>query len=108
MLVTRFVIVWAGGRSGRDTLLFDDDVGLWSLRTASQTPPCPSATNGRPPSPSPPPHDFLQPYTQEKGSFVRNAKHAKGTYKGCGLAVETFLENKSEMCLFSPFVLMSV
>jgi len=27
---------------------------------------------------------------------------------GCGLAVETFLENKSEMCLFSPFVLMSV
>jgi len=66
MLVTRFVIVWAGGRSGRDTLLFDDDVGLWSLRTASQTPPCPSATNGRPPSPSPPPHDFLQPYTQSQ------------------------------------------
>ena len=29
-------------------------------------------------------------------------------YSGWGLAVETFLENKSEMCLFSPFVLMSV
>jgi hypothetical protein len=26
----------------------------------------------------------------------------------CVLTVETFLENKSEMCLFSPFVLMSV
>jgi hypothetical protein len=27
---------------------------------------------------------------------------------GWGLTVKTFLENKSEMCLFSPFVLMSV
>jgi hypothetical protein len=30
------------------------------------------------------------------------------SHLGWGLTVETFLENKSEMCLFSPFVLMSV
>jgi hypothetical protein len=36
--------------SGRSTLLFDNEVGLLSLRTASQTMSRPVATNGRPAS----------------------------------------------------------